>query len=345
MNLLESVPTVIGTAAVAPALFILWLVIAAGERPGPPARVWTAFLLGAASISLLGVARAPFASLLAAPENPWVALALRSLFGVALPEEAVKILVIVAVSARRGRSGDPMDTVVYGAAAGLGFAAYENLAYLVQHAEMWRSLAILRSVLTVPFHGALGVIAGAYLAIARSGTALGAHRHNRDWARISSWILLVAGPVGLHAAFDFPLLMLQQPSTMSSALRIWLGVASILIGFSSIGFAMRLVRRVARHHAPRTDLDRERLSQLRRMWALLVAGGGAGFIGLVFVLTSVHHWLLNPDRNLAFVLIPIGLASIGLGCALLVVTTAIYITGRNRMRITAEGFSSVPGRG
>ena len=37
-----------------------------------------------------------------------------------------------------------------GAAAGLGFAAYENLAYLVQHAEIWRSLAALRSVLTVP---------------------------------------------------------------------------------------------------------------------------------------------------------------------------------------------------
>src|SRR6478609_2914191 len=237
MNLLESVPTVIGTAAVAPALFILWLVIAAGERPGPPARVWTAFLLGAASISLLGVARAPFASLLAAPENPWVALALRSLFGVALPEETVKILVIVAVSARRRPFADPMDTVVYGAAAGLGFAAYENLAYLVQHADMWRSLAILRSVLTVPFHGALGVIAGAYLAIARSGTALGAHRYHRDWARMSSWILLVAGPVALHAAFDFPLLMLQQASHFSSSLRIWLGVARILIGFSSIGFA------------------------------------------------------------------------------------------------------------
>jgi protease PrsW len=202
----------------------------------------------------------------------------------------------------------------------------------------------LRSILTVPFHGALGVIAGGYLAIARSGTALGAHRHHRDWARMSSWILLVAGPVGLHAAFDFPLLMLQQPSTMSSALRIWLGVASILIGFSSIGFAMRLVRRVARHHAPRTDLDRERLSELRRMWALLVAGGGAGFIGLAFVLSSVRRWMLNPDHNVALVLVPIGLAAIVLGAALLIVTTAIYFLGRNRMRTTAEGFSSASGR-
>jgi protease PrsW len=343
MHLLESLPTVIGTAAIAPALFILWLVVAAGERPGPPVKIWTAFVLGAVSISLLGPVRAPFVRLIAIPDNPWASQALHAVFGVALPEEIVKILVIAAVTMRRRPSGDPMDTVVYGAAAGLGFAAYENLAYLVQHAEMWRSLAILRSVLTVPFHGALGVIAGAYLAIARSGTALGAHRHHRDRARISSWILLVAGPVGLHAAFDFPLLMLQQPSTMSSALRIWLGVASILIGFSSIGFAIRLVRRVARHHAPRTDVDRERLGQLRRMWALLVAGGGAGFIGLSFVLSSVRHWMLNPDHNVALVLVPIGLAAIVLGAALLIVTTAIYFLGRNRMRTTAEGFSSAPG--
>src|SRR6201987_958088 len=212
MNLLESLPSVIGTAAVAPSLLILWLVVAAGERPGPPLKVWTAFALGAASILLLGIIRAPFTNLFSAPADPWLALAQHAVFGVALPEETVKILVIAAVSLRRRPFADPMDTVVYGAAAGLGFAAYENLAYLVQHAEMWRSLAALRSVLTVPFHGALGIIAGAYLAIGRSRTALGAHRHHRDWARISSRILMLFAPVALHAGFDFPLLTLQKNS-------------------------------------------------------------------------------------------------------------------------------------
>jgi RsiW-degrading membrane proteinase PrsW (M82 family) len=345
MLILESLPTVIGTAAIAPALLILWLVVAADERPGPPAKIWTAFLLGAASISLLGLVRAPFMSLLAAPENPWIAQALHSLFGVALPEETVKILVIAGISARRRPFADPMDTVVYGAAAGLGFAAYENLAYLVQHAEMWQSLAALRSVLTVPFHGALGIIAGAYLAIARSGTALGAHRHHRDWARISSRILVLSGPVLLHAAFDFPLLTLQKNPDFEASTRLMLGAASVLIGFSSIAFAARLVRRVGRHHAPRTKVARERLSQLRRMWALLVVGGGAGFAGLAFVLSSIHHWLLNPDRNMALVLVPIGLVSIVVGIALLVVTTAVYILGRDRMRKTSQGFSSMPGQG
>jgi RsiW-degrading membrane proteinase PrsW (M82 family) len=344
MNLLASLPTVIGTAAVAPALLILWLVIAAAERPGPPAKVWTAFLLGAASISLLGIARAPFASILAAPENPWVAQALHSIFGVAAPEETVKILVIVAVSTRRRAFAAPMDTVVYGAAAGLGFAAYENLAYLEQHTDMWRSLAALRSVLTVPFHGALGIIAGAYLALGRAGTALGAHRHYRDWARISSRILMLFAPIALHAGFDFPLLTLQQNPDLDASTRLLLGSASMLIGFSSIAFAARLVQRVARHQAPRTDFARERLSQLRRMWALLVVGGGAGFAGLAFVLSSIHHWWVNPERDTALVLIPVGLFSIAIGLALLVVTTAIYILGRNRMRTTSRDFSSAPGR-
>src|SRR6201999_882462 len=76
--------------------------------------------------------------------------------------------------------------------------------------EMWQSLAALRSVLTVPFHGSLGIIAGAYLAIARSRTALGAPRHPGDWARISSRILVLFAPIALHAAFDFPVLTLQQ---------------------------------------------------------------------------------------------------------------------------------------
>ena len=335
--LLESLPTVIGTAAVAPALLFLWLVIATDERPGPALRVWSAFFLGAASISVLGLVRAPFAKIVVGPGHPLLDQALHSLLSVAAPEEIVKVLVIVAISYKRRTYADPMDTVVYGAAAGLGFAAYENLAYLVQHPDIWRALAALRSVLTVPFHGALGIIAGAYLAIARAGTALGAHRHHRDWARMSSYFLVLAGPIALHAAFDFPLLLLQKGG-LDSPTRMILGSASLLIGFLSIAFAVRLVRRIGRHHAPRTEIARERLSQLRRMWALLVFGGGAGFAGVIFVLGVVRRWLMNPDRNLALVAGSVGLISIVIGIALLVATTAVYFLGRNRMRASSDGF-------
>src|SRR5258705_12525746 len=101
MLLLQALPTSIGVAAIAPALLVLWLVVAADERPGPPARGWLAFILGAASISLLGIARPPFAAILAGPGNPWLTQGLRSVFRVAAPGGIVKVLPIIAVSVPR----------------------------------------------------------------------------------------------------------------------------------------------------------------------------------------------------------------------------------------------------
>ena len=210
MHFIEAVPTVVGTAALAPALLVLWLVIATDERPASPLRVWTAFLLGAASISMLGVVRTPFVLFTATAGDPWPALALHSIFAIATPEEIVKVAVIVLVAAWRRPLADPMDAVIYGAAVGLGFAAYENLVSLTRYPEMWRALALIRSILTVSFHGALGIIAGAYLAIARSGLALGAHHRDRGRARMRLGLSVILVPILVHASFDFPLLALQM---------------------------------------------------------------------------------------------------------------------------------------
>lgn len=342
MNLLETLPTVIGAAAIAPALLLLWLVIAADERPGPPAMVWAAFVLGAASVSLLGLARLPFASMASVTEPPWLALLLRSVFGIAAPEELVKIAAIAAIASMRRKPADPMDTVVYGAAAGLGFAAYENLAYLMQHADIWRSLAVLRSVLTVPFHGALGVIAGAYIAIARSGTALGAHRHARDWARIRNRIAIFAVPIAVHASFDTPLLALQQSPDLSGFDAFVLEATTMLVGFGTILFAAYLVRRVGAHHAPRSETSRERIRNLRSMWALLLAGGGASFLGTAFILSSIHRWMTNTDKHVATYLAPVGIVAIVIGMGLLIMTSAVYVLGRNRLQMSSAELPASP---
>ena len=125
MYVLETLSPVMGAAAVAPALLVLWLVIATDERPVPPKLVWTAFLLAADSISVLRLDRESFAGLLLVFENyPLLSFALLLFFVFAAPVELVKILVIVAISSWRRPFSDPMDTVVYGSAVGLGFAAY-----------------------------------------------------------------------------------------------------------------------------------------------------------------------------------------------------------------------------
>jgi hypothetical protein len=196
----------------------------------------------------------------------------------------------------------------------------------------------LRSVLTVPFHGALGIIAGAYIAIARSGRALGAHRRD-GFAFIRTPVLIVLAPITLHACFDLPLLILQKHPEIVGLMRRALEVAGVLIGFGTIALAARLVRRIGAHHAPHTEVSRERLSQLRGMWALLVAGGGASFAGTAFLLTSLHHWYVNPARNVTMLLIPLGFVSIAIGIVLLVLTTTAYVLGRNRMRTAAPAMA------
>ncbi len=151
-----------------------------------------------------------------------------------------------------------MDTVVYCARLlGLGFAAYENLAYLVSTRTCGARSRRLRSVLTHAVHGALGIIAGAYLAdrgapAARSAPTAG----HRDWARITNWAMVLVALVLLGMRRS------RRPAARAAVSprpqldhTLLLGTAGVLIGFSSIcSCGIRLVRRLGRHHAPRADV-------------------------------------------------------------------------------------------
>ena len=239
-----------------------------------------------------------------------------------------------------------MDTVVYGAAAGLGFAAYENLASLVQHKDMWRALAALRSVLTVPFTARWALIAGASLAVPSFRPSaghpfprpprLGAHHElgagaGRRAGRAARGVRFSAA----RAAASIPdlgsttrLLTRFRPACLSASPRSVLRSAWCAASAS-------IMRR-----AP--TLRASGSASLRVMWALLLIGGGTGFAGVCFLLTSLHHWYVNPDRNLASP-VPIGFASIGRGWRCWSRPPRSTLLGRNRMRTAAEGFSSAPG--
>ena len=284
----------IGAAAVVPAVLILWLVVATDARPEPPAIVWGAFLLGAASIFLLRYLPMPLEALVGPVNNPWVALGLRAI-DIAVSEETAKILVIGLVALRHRSFEDPMDMVIYGAAVGLGFAAYENLFYLVRHYEDWQMLAVVRSFLTVPFHGAMGVIAGAYLAIARYGGALGAHRRSAMVrARLVAAIWIV--PVVLHASFDFPLLALRNNLADGVLGRAALQASGLFNGFGSIALAAYLIWRINIQHRPLIEKSRPPTVALRAVWALLMVGGSAAFVGAVVVQSQLHRSFIDNTK-------------------------------------------------
>ena len=292
MPLVQSLPTGLGAAAVLPALMLLWLVVATDRRPEPPGLVWSAFLLGVAAIFLTGYARAPLVPLVHLAGNVWSAAVARAVFLAAIPEETAKIAVIWLLITRLRAVHEPMDGLVYGAAVGLGFAAWENLGFLLNFADAWRDLAIMRNLVTVPLHGALGMIAGGYLAAARFSGALGGRHHagRTAAARLIARAWLI--PVALHAGFDISLLGLRDDMGVGTAGTIALAASGLAIGLGAVALAVRLALRLAAHQHPMKSGRRVPAEFWRYVWALALAGAVSGFAGAAIVASAIHRaWL------------------------------------------------------
>jgi protease PrsW len=212
----------------------------------------------------------------------------RAVLVAAVPEETAKVALIALVVARLRAVHEPMNGLIYGAAVGLGFAAWENLGYLATYTADWESLAIARDVLTVPFHCALGMIAGTYLAAARFAGALGVPRRGaskRAVAILLAWFI----PVILHAAFDVATLALRRKAVASAFAEHVLQACALLIGFGAMAFAASLALRLAARQKPLEHRRHAPAVLWRGLWALSIAGGAAGFAGAALPIAQVQQ--------------------------------------------------------
>ena len=91
---------------------------------------------------------------------------MHSFLGPAWREEILKFFILYTIVLRRNEFNEPMDGIVYGVVASLGFATYENYDYVFRLAETWdidpSQMAIWRSYSAVPMHGLNGCIMGFY---------------------------------------------------------------------------------------------------------------------------------------------------------------------------------------
>jgi RsiW-degrading membrane proteinase PrsW (M82 family) len=304
----DLIPPAMVIAAIGPALLLLWLVVVADFRPEPPRVVLIAVVLGAFSGIAAGAVEAWLQRHLPIAHNPWLAADEIALFIAAIPEEIAKVSVIAAIALRARHFDEPMDGVVYGTAVGLGFAALENLLYVVGAGTHWQAVAAARAVLSVPLHGALGAIAGAYIASARFGGALGAHK-GRRWPRARLFFLAWFIPVVLHAVYDAAAFSLRSagrdPANTITGAPAFLLMLLILPGvsFGAVVFAARLARRIARRQKASLEMKRVPPVHWRPVWAqcligvaltfvsltIMVAGnsGGAKFFGLVLFVIAI----------------------------------------------------------
>ena len=141
----DLIPPAMVISAIGPALLLLWLVVVADSRPEPPRVVLIAVVLGAFSGVAAGAVEVWLRRHLPIAHNPWLAADEIALFIAAIPEEIAKVSVIAAIALRARHFDEPMDGVVYGTAVGLGFAALENLLYVVGAGTHWQAVAAARA--------------------------------------------------------------------------------------------------------------------------------------------------------------------------------------------------------
>ena len=89
----------------------------------------------------------------------------QAFFVAAVPEEAAKLLVLWLILRRNPYFDEHFDGIVYAVCVGLGFAAIENVAYVMQAGEGWITVAAMRALLAVPGHYAFAIIMGYYYSI------------------------------------------------------------------------------------------------------------------------------------------------------------------------------------
>jgi protease PrsW len=169
--------------AVAPAVFMLWHFHHADKyKTESNLLLLGTFLLG----GVLTIVCA-----LVEPKEPSnagvVGTFLYFLFGVAFIEELAKFVAVRVLAYRSKRFDETMDGVIFGIAAGLGFAAAENIFYVFHYGG---AVALFRAFVSVPGHAFYGAVMGYYLGQAKI--------NKKPWLAV--WGLALA--ILLHAVFD-----------------------------------------------------------------------------------------------------------------------------------------------
>src|SRR5580700_9041049 len=287
----DLLPGAIVGSAVAPALLLLWLIVAADSRPEPPRVVGIAFGLTGVLAMPVGLVEAWLQAHVHFTANPTLAPFEKALVLAGMPEEIFKVSIIAAVALRTRYFDEPMDGVVYGTAVGLGFATVENVLYVLSAKTAWESVAIMRALLSVPFHGALGAIAGGFIARARFSGVLGAHR-NEHWHRFRMFAAAYLVPIVMHAVFDGAMFTLSgagPKATETGAGGGWLVLMFVLAFGDAIGgivFAILLVRRIARRQ--RAIVKTKRLPPIhwRGAWTRSVLGLGLSLVAVALLIAG-----------------------------------------------------------
>lgn len=200
-------------SALAPVIVLLFFVYRKDEVQKEPVKeILKAVGLGVLSVFASFLISGPLGALGFYTDYPvtlWDAVAI-SFFGAAIPEEIAKFVLLWLFVRKNKWFDEHMDGIVYAAAVSLGFAAFENIGYLLS-SEDWVSTGIMRALFSVPGHMFFGILMGYYYSLVRfDPTASGMTRF---------WVL--GAPIIAHGIYDSILFSMDTlPDSLSLALMV-----------------------------------------------------------------------------------------------------------------------------
>ncbi len=184
--------------ALLPAAILLKFIYSADKRDKEPkSLLFKLFLFGVLSTFVAAFMETVLGEVLEVffePES-LTYMAIENFLIVALFEELGKYLVVKKLTWKHPAFNYTFDAVVYAVFASLGFAAFENIIYLMDGTV---GLAVVRGVLSVPGHAIDAVFMGYYFGLAKRCEVMGDNRGVNRNLRRALWI-----PVLMHGFYDF----------------------------------------------------------------------------------------------------------------------------------------------
>ena len=125
--------------------------------------------------------------------NSWLIQSPDQSYFAGLTEESLKFIVLYFYIRPKAAFNEPMDAIVYGTIASLGFATLENLTYVYSGSPESDSftIAIIRAISAIPLHASCGIIMGYFF-------GLHAFLDSKS-ALIKSLII----PISIHATYNY----------------------------------------------------------------------------------------------------------------------------------------------
>ena len=214
--------------AVLPALILVYYVYQQDSLQREPARnLVKAFFYGAASVFASLLISVPSMRLGLFPQEIHSGLdAFRSaFFGAAIPEETAKLLLLWLFLRRCKDFDERMDGIVYAVCVGMGFAAFENVEYLLGAGSQWVTVGISRSLTAIPGHFGFAVVMGYYFSLHYFD------RYRAPLAGLKMWLY----PVLIHGTYDWIAMSQEVSPELSGAIAL----AILLLCFGMLKWARK----------------------------------------------------------------------------------------------------------